>query len=56
LQNIPSFKKVQSLLPGSDLVEAFKKELIQEKVSDNTIKNYLSDIKHFFSWVEKTSI
>jgi site-specific recombinase XerD len=31
----------------------FEKHLHQEKVSPNTIKNYLSDIKQFISWLEQ---
>ncbi len=30
----------------------FRSYLESEKVSPNTIKNYLSDIKHFVSWLE----
>lgn len=31
----------------------FEKHLEAEKISKNTIKNYLSDIKQFISWVEQ---
>jgi site-specific recombinase XerD len=31
----------------------FKAHLVNEKVSPNTIKNYLSDIKHFLLWLEQ---
>lgn len=34
------------------VVEDFKAFLEAEKVSPNTIKNYLSDIKQFMSWLE----
>ena len=34
------------------LVLKFEKNLEAEKVSRNTIKNYLSDIKHFINWLE----
>ncbi|KKU01364.1 MAG: hypothetical protein UX88_C0042G0002 [Candidatus Woesebacteria bacterium GW2011_GWC2_47_16] len=34
------------------LLSQFKKNLEAEKVSKNTIKNYLSDIKHFINWLE----
>ncbi len=33
-------------------IEEFRSYLQSEKVSDNTIKNYLSDIKQFMSWLE----
>lgn len=35
------------------LITQFEKHLEAEKVSKNTIKNYLSDIKQFISWLEE---
>lgn len=32
------------------LLNAFKEKMVVEDVSDNTIKNYLSDIKIFYKW------
>jgi site-specific recombinase XerD len=32
--------------------DEFKAYLVDEKVSPNTIKNYLSDIRHFLVWLE----
>jgi len=37
-----------------DLVLKFKKSLEQEKASPLTVKNYLSDLRHFLSWLETT--
>jgi site-specific recombinase XerD len=34
------------------IIGDFRQYLENEKVSANTIKNYLSDIKHFVSWLE----
>ena len=34
------------------LLPQFQKELENQKVSKNTIKNYLSDIRHFLNWIE----
>jgi site-specific recombinase XerD len=34
------------------LVDEFASYLAAQKASDSTIKNYLSDVKHFLSWVE----
>ncbi|MEK7188778.1 MAG: site-specific integrase [Patescibacteria group bacterium] len=48
LKNIP-LSQDADLLP---LVPLFKDHLIKSKVSHNTIKNYLSDIKQFISWLE----
>ena len=35
------------------IFDDFKLYLVSEKVSPNTIKNYLSDIKHFLFWLEE---
>ena len=34
------------------LLSQFQKDLEAEKVSKNTVKNYLSDVKHFINWLE----
>jgi len=34
------------------LVDDFEKHLINEKVSKNTLKNYLSDVRQFIAWLE----
>lgn len=51
IENIASHKisKSISLLP---LVERFKAHLATEKVSDSTMKNYLSDVRQFLIWLE----
>jgi site-specific recombinase XerD len=36
----------------SPIIDDFKAYLEAEKISQNTIKNYLSDIKQFMSWLE----
>lgn len=33
------------------IIKDFENYLIREKISKNTIKNYLSDINQFFSWI-----
>lgn len=38
--------------PYHPILKQFESHLESEKVSSNTIKNYLSDIKQFISWVE----
>lgn len=38
---------------ASPLLDEFRKHLESEKVSKNTIKNYLADINQFMAWVEK---
>lgn len=34
------------------LITLFEKKLEAEKVSKNTVKNYISDVKHFINWLE----
>lgn len=36
----------------SEVLMKFQKHLEKEKISPMTIKNYLSDIKHFLNWLE----
>lgn len=45
-----STKEIPSTYP---FIIQFEKHLEAEKVSKNTIKNYLSDIKQFISWIEE---
>lgn len=42
----------QKVLAIPPLLTEFQKELEANKFSKNTIKNYLSDIKHFMNWLE----
>lgn len=49
IENVKSLNKRKSIHP---LLANFKAHLEAEKVSANTIKNYLSDIKQFISWLE----
>ena len=49
LTNIPNLDRNQS---SYEVIRDFEKHLEEEKVSKNTIKNYLSDIRQFISWLE----
>jgi site-specific recombinase XerD len=50
IENINSRpKKKSAVVP---IIGDYKTFLETEKVSQNTIKNYLSDIKHFMTWLE----
>lgn len=40
-------------LRTSSLIEGFQKHLQAERVSKNTVKNYLADVRHFLLWLEK---
>lgn len=39
-----------------DIAHKFAHYLESQKVSQNTIKNYLSDIRHFMTWLERETI
>ncbi len=43
---------VSASKPTFEVLEKFQKQLQKEKVSSLTIKNYLSDLRHFLSWLE----
>lgn len=45
-------KKAEKQASFQALIEDFEKHLRLEKASKNTIKNYLSDIKQFMTWLE----
>ncbi len=45
---------VNSQSSSQKVLAGFKKHLGQEKVSQITIKNYLSDLRHFLNWLEAT--
>jgi site-specific recombinase XerD len=32
------------------LLNAFKEKMVTEEISENTIRNYVSDIKNFYKW------
>lgn len=38
------------------LITEFEKHLEKEKVSHNTTKNYISDLRQFFSWLEQNHL
>lgn len=42
----------RSELASHPALSDFQKHLETEKVSKNTVRNYVSDIKHFLSWLE----
>ena len=37
---------------GHPTLAHFQKHLESEEVSKNTIKNYISDVRHFLNWLE----
>ena len=52
-QEIPEKKQNQE---GIEILKEFEADLKKEKVSPVTIKNYISDLRHFFSWILKKSV
>lgn len=50
IENISSAVKTKSQV--NPLVNEFRGYLETEKISGNTIKNYLSDIRQFLTWIE----
>ena len=40
--------------PKQNLLAKFQKSLEKEEISPLTIKNYLSDLRHFLTWLEAT--
>lgn len=45
--------KYQTINEVEIVINEFKRHLISEKVASNTIKNYMSDVKQFFAWLEQ---
>lgn len=50
--NISKSAHIVQTTNSNSLILNFRKHLEQNKASKNTIKNYLSDIKQFISWLE----
>lgn len=42
--------------PNEKVIVKFKKHLEKEEASPVTIKNYLSDLRHFLAWLELTVV
>lgn len=49
IKNIPETEKIST---SEQILEEFKNHLEKEKISRITIKNYLSDLRHFLTWLE----
>lgn len=55
LNNVSVFSPRTPKLKTLPLIEGFRKYLEAQKVSGNTRKNYLADIRQFLVWIEKHS-
>jgi len=53
--NVSGIKTRKEYQPNP-LIKGFKEHLESQAVSKNTIKNYLSDIKHFLNWLETQNV
>lgn len=48
-------KESQMTLVSNPLLTQFEKHLAMESSSKNTVKNYVSDVRHFLSWLERNN-
>jgi len=46
-------KTNSSAISSQKILDQFKQQLINEKKTHSTVKNYLSDLYHYFSWIAK---
>lgn len=53
IKNTPIKDKASKAGP---LIMQFEQHLVNEKVSNNTIKSYLSDVRQFFTWIEEQNL
>jgi site-specific recombinase XerD len=53
IENISGSKKPKSMV--SPIINDFQSYLENQKVSKNTVKNYVSDIRQFLTWVESVN-
>ena len=53
--NLGRYQKEGQTLAGNPLLTEFEKHLTLESSSKNTVKNYVSDVRHFLSWLERKS-
>jgi len=53
--NLPSRSR-SKILKSDSLIAEFKKHLDSKHASKSTIKNYISDVKHFISWLDSENI
>ena len=54
VENMTSTSNLQSAKPAlHPAIRDFEAHLRHQKLSQNTIKNYLNDIKQFMAWLEK---
>lgn len=54
--NVSSNTPREKIESSGEILKAFEKHMVEQVASPNTVKNYLSDTRHFLSWLEKRSI
>lgn len=52
MDEVANLGRAEHSLEDHPLLNHFRKHLESQSVSKNTVKNYLSDIKHFLSWLD----
>lgn len=52
MAELPNIDYVTKKINPFPLVNEFEQHLSKEKASQSTIKNYLSDVRHFLAWLE----
>lgn len=55
MENTTNIKKEKFMPEEKQIISEFSQYLTSEKISQNTSKNYISDIKQFLGWVEKNT-
>lgn len=53
--NVKRYQKEGQTLSSDPLLSEFERHLSLESASKNTVKNYVSDVRHFLNWLERKS-
>lgn len=53
--NVKRYQKNNNNLSSAPLISEFERHLSLESSSKNTVKNYVSDVRHFLTWLERNS-
>lgn len=54
MEKLPNIELAPKKSISYPFLDEFERELKQNKASSNTIKSYLSDVRHFLTWLERT--
>lgn len=56
IQNVSDSGLKQSISGSRKVLLDYKKHLVRESVAAPTLRNYLSDVRHFLAWIEANKI